>query len=289
MFWGHAAQNHTNRKVHGRKIGMWAFDESEPVPDGVIIHRNKLPAVWTGELAERIKAELRRRTLSIKGRAKPRDTSKFTGLFVCGECANTLVCVSKAKSHQRGLRCMGAVRNLRNQRVCTQGTTPYRYVQAWLDHALRQWLEDRPPEVFDAPDTDIHDKARQMATVEKERNQLERKINRLMDEQSDAPESAQGFYRKKIAELSERDAMLQARLYELEREVKYAESSSADQHAALDDLKAIAMDKFWQLPDGDINRLLSRIFGNRQLVVFDKQIVGSVERKRRRYNYPYSS
>ena len=56
---------------NGQKVGMWVFDPAEPVPEGVKMWRDTHEPMLTGDLAERLKAELRRRSLAIKGSARP--------------------------------------------------------------------------------------------------------------------------------------------------------------------------------------------------------------------------
>jgi len=82
--WGHSAEGFNGR------YGLWACDASAPLPAGVRIFRDTLPAVWVGERALAIQDELRRRTTIIKGRSAPRTKYALTGLLVCSTCGRRL-------------------------------------------------------------------------------------------------------------------------------------------------------------------------------------------------------
>src|SRR5258708_22988693 len=85
-FWGH-----TGRYYDHKDIGQtWVYDDSVPPPPGVELYRHTIPPVWTGEKAERIKSELRRRQTIMGGRAKANTTYAFTGLVQCATCGKTL-------------------------------------------------------------------------------------------------------------------------------------------------------------------------------------------------------
>jgi hypothetical protein len=90
-FWGHTGKNYQNRH-HGNKLrrGLWVFDESLPLPEGTILYRNTIPALVTGELAEQVKDELRRRA-GLRGQGGARTAYMFNGLLVCAECNRNLI------------------------------------------------------------------------------------------------------------------------------------------------------------------------------------------------------
>jgi hypothetical protein len=83
---GHIAQHHNSINVpNGFKFEGRVYDESVLLSEGAIVFRNTHLAVWTGELAEQIKAELVRRSDIVRGKAEPRFTKNFTGLVICSE------------------------------------------------------------------------------------------------------------------------------------------------------------------------------------------------------------
>jgi hypothetical protein len=89
LFWGHTARNHNSAtSKNGFKYGAWIYDESEPIPEGAMMFRNTHPPVWEGELADLIKAELKRRSETVRGHSDPEYTHRFSGLVVCAECGS---------------------------------------------------------------------------------------------------------------------------------------------------------------------------------------------------------
>lgn len=50
------------------------------MPEGATIFRHTHPAVWDGELADRIRAEIMRRSDTMRGKSVPRRTHRFSGL-----------------------------------------------------------------------------------------------------------------------------------------------------------------------------------------------------------------
>jgi hypothetical protein len=74
---------------------LWAFDRSVETPPGVIIEYGTNLAVYTGEQAEIVQAELRRRFEIIRGKTRPHNTKMFTGLLLCGYCGYYMIAVTE--------------------------------------------------------------------------------------------------------------------------------------------------------------------------------------------------
>ncbi len=53
------------------------YDENEPIPEGATIFHNTHEAVWPGEIADRVKTEIRRRSESVRGSSTPHSTHRF--------------------------------------------------------------------------------------------------------------------------------------------------------------------------------------------------------------------
>ncbi len=289
MFWGHTAQGFRRRRSKiTRHSGMWIYDESEPVPDDIVVYRNTVPSVYTGELAERVKAEIKRRQETIQGKASPRRTHRFTGLFVCGECGSGMSTYSRYQHRgkpicQLGLRCNMAYQKPRNELFCHQkGYVPFKEIQAYLDARLRELLDGASSDIFGEPTSPAIDAQKQVAAVQAELSDLEERIGTLIYEQSAAPEAAQSFYRKQVSDLASRSEILHKQLSQLERKAASATQESIIGTTTIAEIREISLDAFWQQPDRYINQMLYRLFGNRQLIILDKQIVGVVERRKRK-------
>lgn len=288
VFWGHTAQGFRRRRSKiTRHSGMWIYDESEPVPDDIVVYRNTVPAVYTGDLSERLKAEIKRRQLSIVGKAAPNKTHRFVGLFLCGECGSGMATYSKYTNRgkpltQLGLRCNMAYQKPRNALFCKQtGYMPYREVQAYLDERLRELLSGASPNIFASMDRPADDLAQRVEAARSELTDLEARIGTLIYEQSAAPEVAQNFYRKQVSDLAQRVESLRAQLPQLERKAVSALQESAISAATVEEIRELTVDGFWQQPDRVVNQMLHRLFGNQQLIILEKKIVGVAERRKR--------
>lgn len=92
-FWGHSAYRHRVNRSMG-KAGRWVYDDTVPVPEGVLLVRHTHQPIYPGELGERIKAELRRRE-DMVGRRAPQGPFPLTGLIWCGECGRRMTVHNK--------------------------------------------------------------------------------------------------------------------------------------------------------------------------------------------------
>lgn len=264
-FWGHIAVG-----GHGRKrssyFGSWTFEEHEDAPEGVTVYRNVIPPVYTGALAEQVKAELRRRTL-IAGRASTRNTHRYSSIFVCAGCG----CVMSTQVYRgrgAGVKCGIAFLNSRGQTRCAnKKVTSYTYLNPWFDAQLRL-LAAGLPAVFDelaAPEPP--DFSADIAA-------LETRIARLIHEQSFQPEAAQQLYRDSIQRLSAELGLLRARAADSEHYLAQMRAEYEARRQAAGDLQTLTVDGFWNLSEGEKNQLLHRILGGRRLVIQNQEIIG---------------
>ena len=123
IFWGHTARHHNSAtSKNGFRFGFWIFDESEPIPEGAIMFRNTHPPVWDGELASLIKAELKRRTETVRGKSDPAHTHRFSGLGVCAECGSFLA--TFVNDNYRGLVCPAAKAKNQYGKIRSRSTSP---------------------------------------------------------------------------------------------------------------------------------------------------------------------
>src|SRR5258708_607430 len=130
-FWGHAAKDYC------QDLGPWAYDEEFPLPEGVKVHRNTHPAVYTGNDAELIKAELRRR-LMLVGKATSETGYAYSGLLMCAECGCSLV--ANPNNGYPNWRCQTRQRNptvtFCNEKRMISDAAVRRYVNALLEQLL---------------------------------------------------------------------------------------------------------------------------------------------------------
>lgn len=279
LFWGHVALNH--KRPHWR-LGLWVIDEHEPLPPGVTMNRNVVPPVYTGDQAEAIKAEVRRRLLSIYGSARPGVTHNYAGLVVCGTCGGAMV-ITHGKTKQTYLYC--------NRRYYTSGgknktctakkMLPYRKINAYVDKMLQRLIAGETLEDLYPQEVVVEEQAADAAQALAE---VRQRISRLIYEQGLAPDNAQTYYRDAIRALSEREEIL-SRSAEVEGAAAARKQQQVAETAmAVAEIAEMGLENFWQQEGRAINQLLHRVMGNFQFVAYNGDILKTVERQRARWH-----
>jgi hypothetical protein len=274
QFWGHSARNHKNVfKPNGQKVGLWVFDLAEPMPDGALMWRNTHEPMLTGDLADAVQAEMRRRSLVIKGKARPYRTHKFTGLLICAYCGCYMV-----YNRNKGL---GSYRYhskywARNGRGCPKTRTmSERKVQAWVNEQLEFMWQQNESDLLARPNQEFEGINR-MNTLRTEIADLEEQIRRLIIKQAVAPENLLSMYDDQIRAFGEQLRILKDNLMRAEREAALVDMGAVQR--AYDYLSRYeTLENFWNQPETVINQLLHRLIGRSRLVVKDSQIIGRAD------------
>ncbi|MCC7446788.1 MAG: recombinase zinc beta ribbon domain-containing protein [Anaerolineae bacterium] len=272
FFWGYAAIGY--RDQHG----VWAFDENAPCPPDLKINRNPnppIPPVYTGKTAERIKAELIRRADTVKGRARPQDTARFSGLLVCSVCGWRLT-VHRNRQHPPHVyyyyRCAKSF--LRGEYKCSnKRLIRETLVIEQVNDLLVRWMALTNPDIqlFVRPSED-KERQQRAISLRTEIDQLRAEIDTLIMRQAKAPLSVQDMYAQQIEQRA-------ARLTVLGENLKVAETkteSPAITHSrelSYAELQALGLERFWQLPSREINQWLHRLLGKHRFSVADGLIV----------------
>lgn len=283
QFWGHTYRS----KARLRRAGRWVFDEDCQPPEGYKVWRNTIPPVYAGEQAEQVKAELRRRS-DMRGTARPSNTYRFSGLFVCGVCGSSMVVVSK-RGKRTGLRCKGSDHKGTARRVqCANGRLVRGdTIQAWLDDYLRRALDTGVLELGDG-DTDAPDdfaagggidrassatkSGEHLALLEVEIAGVEKQIETMIAEQSFAPIAVQPMYRQRVSLLSEQLEALRGRFTLLRREMGASADERRVVERAFEEIRDMTLEHLWRKSDREINQILRRLLTGRKLVIRDRQI-----------------
>lgn len=282
-FWGHMARRYTSSSRNGTMRGAWAFDETVDPPTGVTVARNVIPARYEGELAQLVKAEIYRR-MDIGGKRRPKDTYRFAGLFICGECGTGMGVRSKPDVGRTGLRC--SVINARTiEKTCSQNyMTPHRYLQAEMENLLRQLVAGASPEIFTPRYEEENTEAEKLKSMKQRKEKLEAQILVLIGELSNAHETAQNLFRKQIENYSVELEIVADNLNKLERKLEEDDYISREEIRTLDELKSLTLDCFWRLPDREINQWLRRLMGRRKFVIQDRKLVDVAEMPAKKRN-----
>ncbi len=270
LMWGNTA---ISPKYANRPKGAWVFDPSEPAPPGVRVFYGTAPAVYTGELAEAMQAEMRRR-MAITGNASPSRGYRYSGLFVCEECGYTMAVLVK-RTKREGLRCLTHQREWARKSTCSQrwighGTIDA-FMQAFLEELLRaEDLTDTLP----PPDAGL---VAHMEQLTHEAANLNRQIDTLIVEQSLADAAIQPHYRNRANRLAEQLTRVEAAITATQASLK-EQSVTPSQRRTFADLQAMGLEAFWQQSDTKINQMLRKLMGSYRFMVRDKEVV---DRQRR--------
>jgi DNA invertase Pin-like site-specific DNA recombinase len=271
-FWGCSALNF--RTKGGKFIGeaTWLWDEATPPPPGVTLLRDKLPPVYTGELAARVRAELLRRH-SMRGRASPQSAHPWTGLVRCGICGYRMGVVIKPSARQplRGVRCDRTIpMQYYNEQCPNKGLVPDAEIRDFLTRKLVEWTQGVPfvPSASDQPEQDLG------AWAVQESASVQSRIERLIIEQSSAPETVQHLYRQQIAQLSEQLATLRSRATEYELRVRERRADDERRQDVLKEIREIGPADLWTLPGRKVNQLLHTLLYGYNLVGYNRKIIG---------------
>lgn len=267
LVWGAAAHGYL------KKNDVWAFDETEPLPQGVTIDRQPnppIPPLYTGDLAEDLKVELRYRTKK-RGRT-PHKSYKFSGLLVCGSCGRTMSVATHAGITWVGWRCLD------KYKLEGRGCTNFQnildpLVQEQVDLYLERWLDSASPASLPMSRSDPQLVATQrIDQLIKELAALERRVDRLIGLQTEAEENLRGNYTQKLSQESERKQVLLAELGSLQATQESA-SLVAARISAHQELKTLGLEAFWKKHPSEIKRTLLQIVGKSRFVVLGSEIV----------------
>lgn len=157
----------------------------------------------------------------------------------------------------------------------------YEDVQAYIHAALERALERADGLVFMEAPGAVDNQT--LSTLHTKQQQLTAQIERLLSEQSLAADGLQSHYRTMLSRLAEEQSTVQERITALEQAQQKAQSSQYSRTAALDDVRAIGLDSFWQQPDMKINQVLHRLFGLKRLVVLNGRVVRTADGSRQRH------
>lgn len=282
MFWGHLARGHADTER-----AVWTREPGHPLPEGVEIQYGIIPAVYDGELAERVSAEMSRRA-ETRGRNRPsQPTHGFVGMVMCGECGGSMSLDNSVQSTRvrQWLRCNVAYYTVRTGRSCSnRATTSFFRIYEFMDGALRELVLTRNISEFTGSGT-VRDYTQDLATTEAQIDALSQQIRESIGLQTSAPPELQSDYAAALRSASQRREALRTL-----RDTLMIEASRHDTQIpslALDAIAAQGVDAFWQLSPQAINSTLHQLMGNRRLVVLGNEIVGTADKRiptPRRYN-----
>ncbi len=269
-WWGHTARGYE----HYHAIpDLWAigaeFEADYPPPPNIDIWRNTLPPVWTGDIAERIKAELLRRRTSIRGTAHSDTMNTFSGLVVCDTCGAAFIYHSENRRGKPGIE-NRYLQCSRHRKRVERGGEDCSNVASITDGALRQWMHDKLMLALAAGELSVfsdkprnHD--RQLELVQRDLEAVQKQITRLAAIIATASDDLIPDLQAQLETLNEKRRGLRRLEQRYQSEARQVETSTIQN--ALDDIRAAPLETFWQLSPNTINQTLHRLLGRKRLVV----------------------
>lgn len=277
FLWRPSTWGHTARHMHDQR-GLWAFDLSAPVPDGIKIWRNSHEPVISGQLAESIQDEMKRRhheAAVIQGNARPAGAFAFTGLLICGTCGARLLASRKADRYHTYYRCRTNPPSRYRAGHCTNPVRiEHLTITRKIDHLLRQALAFADPELFFAARREGASTTDTVAAIADEIAALERRAKTALEKLSDTNlEALREVFSSELLSLNERLKIKKERLAGLTRAA--AKDTTRKRGQAL---KRLHLEILWWLPEHEINQILHQVFGDIRFAVMPSGEVYWVER-----------
>jgi DNA invertase Pin-like site-specific DNA recombinase len=269
---GHNIRGH-RVLLRDRPRGRWLFDEGEVPPDGVRMYRNTIPPLFHEghPLLEPFKAELRRR-FQIRGRASTKSAHRFSRLILCDECVWLMSVQTRGKKSggaRWGYFCGRAKNDTPIHRRCTQRKTiNNKIIQPFVQKQLERFIRTGQFVVNPQPEAQT-----QTERLAERMKRLSDQIDRLIEEQSFAPEGLRERYRARIESAGNEMAQCEADMRQMASRTAAAVRIQQNQAQAIDFIKSIDLEAFWQMPDPEINRWLLRFFGDMRIAVREGEIV----------------
>lgn len=263
-FWGHTARYW---KKHRARFTYWIWDAGEPPPADVKMFRDTHPPALSGDLAERVKAEMTRRHLVMKGKARPTTARRFTGLLLCDDCGYYL-----AYTDNKGFpsyRCMSKWNRTDHIECNNNGSIPEPRVMEWLSAKLKQRFESADDALFSVAE-ESSGIERMLDNARSELADAEQIVRRLLMQQARSVVELSDIYDEQINEIAERRRYLKTLVTQLEHQVNRHVNA---QPPAIETIKTIGLPRFWDLPEAEVNQLLHESLGKTRLRVMNREIV----------------
>lgn len=270
--WGHNAMNYRGHEL-GYGLALWVLgpDEAEAPPKGATIAYNVVEPVFTGELAERVKAELRRRRMVVSGRSKADTTYFLAGLYICGECGRQMAiqrryakttdavwistyCARKAETKVYGMGKDCSQTKWVNDRKLRA------FVRELINEVIASGVPRRPTPPRVETDT---------AAIDQSIAELNARLQRLVTLQSMADNTeAMMAYMNEINAVSTQLASAKRKSAAAAR-VQSTPDMPTLSEAALARLRKQGAAWLWAQPDYKINQFLHELLGNARITAKD--------------------
>lgn len=275
--WGNSAQAFSDGKRFSTARGFWVFDRNEEAPEYVSIHYGTHEPVYTGALAERVQAEMRRR-YGLNGKAHPAYRGKFAGLVLCDSCH--YAASYKRAPYYVSVYCTSHV-NPDIQSGCTdRKRVNEKKLVRFADAMLRELLESSDWSFLYAAPASEENSADKLAALEAEIADTRARVNQLIVKQSTMPAVLADSYDTQIRALGETLEALQHEAVRL-RKAALEAAPMPVQTRTLEEIQALGLAAFWRQDDREINQWLSRLMGVLRFVISGGEVIGVTSQQRK--------
>lgn len=265
-FWGNVGM-----KARRATKGSWVWDSDCQPPEGVSMEYNTHEPMYTDKLATDVIAELERRQ-TIKGRQNPRNSYKFSGLFICAECGYKMTYLPQKRAEVR-IRCM-------SRYVYTGSRPDCDNVKSISDSQALKQIRPIVAEILRHGNLSVaipnlsQDTTQQtIGAIETEIEMVEDQIATMIMKQSTAPDTLRDSYDKALVSAGERLSILKERLSSLQSDKQMTDARQHGSMSAINDIANLG-ESFWSLTDNEINQALHRLLGHYRFAMLDGEIVG---------------
>lgn len=248
--------------------------------------RNTHNPVWIGDLADRVRQELDRRSEHIRGRAKPDVTHTLSGLVICGECGSFMSVFADRNSRYRGLFCPASKGKATIRHSCSnRGVTNQRPILERLNRYLEQMLRENTTDIFTDQVSDVPKLQQRIARLDADIAKIEDQVRVAIRRQMTAPEQVQTIFDEEISRLGAQLKVMRESRSSWHGEALATQHNTVVQQATLEELTKVTLERFWKQESRVINQTLHRLMGKRRLVLLGGEIQGAVEVKRRQVRH----
>lgn len=235
------------------------------------VNHNTHEPVWKGELAEDIKAELRRRNSVIRGRASPAGIYLFTGLLICNTCGHTMVV--NANNGYPMWRCHTRYTTRAHATCDERRFISSINVRLYITSLLTSILHEGSPALLDVTAKDKNQTQR-IDVLKSEIEDLKRQISVMINKQAaEKNPTVVEIYTQQIAEAGDRLQILQRNLAQAQSSIESPSQIQA-RRMAFNEIVQVGIEAFWKQDPKRINQVLHRLFGQTRLVVRGGKIIG---------------
>lgn len=232
--------------------------------------------MYEGEQAVQVMAELKRRSEINTGRAGHGTSSPFTGLLHCGSCGYRMRYKRPSNNRWEGYSCVSPEPRYRYQDRYNCQSYPrsikLSIVQDWFNARLKEMLDSEDARLL-LPTADDTPRPR-IEAIEAEIAAVQRRIEGLMLQRLDTPDTSQSILTGLIAQADAQKSALQATLETAKRASAETQQQQAAVTETLSDIQAMGLAAFWSQENPVINRMLFTLLGNNRIVILNGEIIG---------------